>query len=58
MPYSGFDFFLHTLQNCYKILMCNLITSIFGTNEECIKVKLRTTFAVNTMNNQGVMSIY
>ena len=33
---------------------CNLIASIFGTNEECIKVNSRTKFAVYLINIQGV----
>ena len=38
--------------------MCDLVVLIIGTNEEHIKVKSRTKFAVNTMNTQGVISIY
>ena len=38
--------------------MCDLIGSIFGTNEARIKVKSHTKFVVNMMNIQIVMSIY
>ena len=44
--------------NCYKMQMCNLIASIFGTNEECVTVDSRTKFVVNLRNIQGVMSVY
>ena len=37
---------------------CNLIASIFGTNEEHVTVDSRTKFAVNLWNTQGVMSVY
>ena len=53
--YGGFDFFLNTLQ---KLLMCNLIASIFGTNEERVTVNSHSKFAVNLKNIQGVMSVY
>ena len=33
---------------------CNSIASIIGTNEEHVMVDLRTKFAVNLMNIQGV----
>ena len=33
-------------KNCYKTQTCNSIASIFGTNEEYIKVNLCTKFAV------------
>ena len=56
--YEGFNFFSHTLQNCYKMQMCNLITLIFSANEEHVIVDSRTKFAVNLRNIQGVMSIY
>ena len=45
-------------KNCYKMQTCNLITSIFGTNEEHVTVDSRTKFVVNLRNIQGVMSIY
>ena len=49
----------HTLcKNCYKMQMCDSIASIFGTNEECVTVDLRTKFVVNLSNIQGVMNIY
>ena len=38
--------------------MCNLIATIFGTNEERVTVDLRTKFVVNLSNIQGVMSVY
>ena len=38
--------------------MCDLIASIYGTNEEHITVDSRTKFAVNLRNIQGVMSVY
>ena len=38
--------------------MCNLIASIFSTNEECVMVDSRTKFVVNLSNIQGVMSVY
>ena len=49
----------HTLhgKNCYKMQTCNLIASIFGTNEERVMVDSRTKFVVNLRNIQGVMSI-
>ena len=56
MPYSGFDFFSHTLQ--YEMQTCNSIASIFGTNEERVTVDSRTKFDLNLSNIQGVMSIY
>ena len=52
---GGFDF---VCKNSYKMYVCNSIALIFGTNEEHIKVNLRTTFAVNLMNILEVMSIY
>ena len=36
--------------------MCNLIASIFDTNEEHIKVNSCAKFAMNLMNIQEVMS--
>ena len=37
---------------------CNLITSIFGINEEHVTVESHTKFAVNLSNLQAVMSVY
>ena len=45
-------------KNCYKLQTCNLIASIFGTNEERVTVDSCTKFTVNLRNIQGVMSIY
>ena len=45
-------------KNCYNTQTCNLIASIFGTNDEHIKVNSHTKFAVNLINIQGVMHIY
>ena len=45
-------------KNCYKMQTCNLIVSIFDTNEERIIVDSCTKFAVYLRNIQGVMSIY
>ena len=44
-------------KNCYNMQTCNLIASIFGTNEECVTVDSRAKFVVNLRNVQGVMSI-
>ena len=45
---------------CYKMQTCNLISSIFGTNEERVTVDSCTKFVVNLRNIQGVtcMSVY
>ena len=53
MPYGA-----SLRKNCYKMQMCNLISSIFGTNEERVMVDSHTKFVVNLSNIQGVMSIY
>ena len=45
-------------KKCYKMQTCNLIASIFGTNEEHVTVDSRTKFVVNLRNIQGIMSIY
>ena len=45
-------------KNCYKMQTCNLIASIFGTNEECVMVDSCTKFVVNLRSIQGCMSIY
>ena len=45
-------------KNCYKMQTCNLIASIFSTNEEHVMVDSPTKFAVKLRNIQGVMSIY
>ena len=37
---------------------CNLIASIFGTNEERVTVDSCTKFVVSLRNIQGVMSVY
>ena len=50
MPYGSLIYF--------RTVHKNLIASIFGTNEECIKANSRTTFALNLMNIRGVMRIY
>ena len=56
---TGASISFHTLcKNCYKMQMCNLIASIFGTNGEHVTVDSRTKFVVNLRNIQGVMSIY
>ena len=55
----GASIYFHILcKNCYKMQKCSSVASIFGTNEECVTVDLRTKFAVNLMNIQGVLSIY
>ena len=55
----GASISFHTLcKNCYKMQMCILIASIFGTNEERVMVDSRTKRVVNLRNIQGVMSIY
>ena len=38
--------------------MCNSIASIFGTNEESIKVNSHTRCALSLMGIQEVMSVY
>ena len=45
-------------KNCYKTQTCHSIVSIFGTSKVRIKVHLRTKFAMNLINIQGVMSVY
>ena len=45
-------------KNCYKMQKCNLIASIFGTNEERVMVDSCTKFVVNLRNIQGVISVY
>ena len=45
-------------KNCCKMQTSNSIASIFGTNEERVKVDSRTKFVVNLKNIQGIMSIY
>ena len=53
-------YFYTLFKICYKMqtLTCNLIASIYGTNEENIKMNSCAIFTVNLMNIQGVMSIY
>ena len=56
---TGASIYSDTLcKNCYKMQMCTSIASIFGINEECIKVNSCTKFTVNLMNIKGVISIY
>ena len=60
MPYgaTGASISFRTFgKNCYKLQMCNLIASIFITNEECVTMDSRTKFAVNLSNIQGVTSV-
>ena len=43
---TGASIYFHTLcKNCYKTQACNSIASIFGTNEECIKMSSCNKFA-------------
>ena len=43
--------YFHTLYKyCYKMQMCDLIPSIFGTNEEHVMVDSHTKFAMNLRN--------
>ena len=61
MPYGATGastYFCALCKYCYKMQMCNSIASLFGTNEEHVKVDSRTKFAMNLRNIQGVMSIY
>ena len=55
---GGSIYFCTLCNNCYKMQTFNSIASIFGTNQDCIKVNSRTKFAVHLMNIQGDMSVY
>ena len=55
----GASIYFRTLcKNCYKMQTCNLIASIFGTNEEHVTMDAHTKFVVNLSNIQGVMDVY
>ena len=61
MPYKGYGAsisFRTLCKNCYKMQMRNMIASIFGTNEERVKVDSRAKFVANLRNVQGVMRVY
>ena len=59
MKAAGTSISFHTrCKTCYKMQTCNLIASIFGTDEEHVTVDSRTKFVVNLRNIQGVTNIY
>ena len=58
MLYGASISFRTLCKNCYKMQTCNLIASIFGTNEERVTVDSRTKCVANLRNIQGVMSVY
>ena len=59
MLYGGLQGLRFLFAHFAKIAQtCNLIASIFDTNEGCVTVDSCTKFVVNLSNIQGVMSIY
>ena len=56
--YKASIYFRTLYKNYYKMQMCNLIASIFGTNEEHLTLDSHAKFVVNLVNIQGIMSIY